>query len=79
MVTADGSVVTNDHVLSGADQAVVGTCDGQMDFASVVDNDPDRERALLKLPSRGPKPCLTFGRTDDLEVGNALTSLGYYH
>lgn len=77
VVTPDGYVVTNSHVLSGADQAVVGTSDGHEEFASVVANDPERDLALLKLPSRGPHPFLGFGRAGDLEVRDVLTILGY--
>ena len=77
VVTADGYVVTNNHVLGGVDQVVVGTSDGQEEFASVVANSPERDLALLKLPSRGPHPFLAFGRSDDLEVGDVLTILGY--
>jgi len=77
VVTADGYVVTNSHVLSGVDQVVVATSDGQEEFASIVANSPERDLALLKLPSRGPHPFLAFGRSDDLEVGDVLTILGY--
>ena len=77
VVTADGYVVTNSHVLLGADQAVVGTSDGHEEFASVVANDPERDLALLKLPSRGPHPFLAFGRPADLAVGEPLVILGY--
>ena len=63
VVTADGYVVTNSHVLGGAEQAVVGTSDGLEEFASVVADDPERDLALLKLPGRGPHPFLAFGRS----------------
>ena len=62
VVTADGYVVTNSHVLGGAEQAVVGTSDGLEEFASVVADDPERDLALLKLPGRGPHPFLAFGQ-----------------
>lgn len=77
LVTADGYVVTNSHVLMGADQAVVGTSEGHEEFASVVADDPERDLALLKLPSRGPHPFLPFGPSADLEVGDVLTILGF--
>ena len=77
VVTADGYVVTNSHVLIGAEQAVVGTSDGRQEFASVVADDPERDLALLKLPGRGPHPYLAFGRSADLEVGEPLVILGY--
>ena len=77
VVTADGYVVTNSHVLDGARQAVVGTHDGEETHATVVADDPDRDLALLKLPGSGPHPFLAFGRSADLQVGEDLVILGY--
>lgn len=77
VVTPDGYVVTNSHVLGGADRAVVGTSEGHEEFASVVTDDPERDLALLKLPSRGPHPFLAFGRARNLKVGDVLTIVGY--
>ena len=77
VVTADGYVVTNSHVLDGARQTVVGTHAGEETHATVVADDPERDLALLKLPGGGPHPFLTFGRSADLQVGEDLVILGY--
>ena len=77
VVTADGYVVTNSHVLGGARHVYVGTHDGQEEYAAVVADDPERDLALLKLPSSGPHPFLAFGRSADLRVGEDLVILGY--
>ena len=76
VVTADGYVVTNSHVLDGARQIVVGTLDGEETDATVVADDPERDLALLKLPG-GPHPFLAFGQSADLQVGEDLVILGY--
>ena len=76
VVTADGYVVTNSHVLNGARQAVVGTYAGEEVHATVVADDPERDLALLKLPG-GPHPFLAFGRSAGLQVGEDLVILGY--
>lgn len=77
VATSDGYVVTNSHVLDGTRQAVIGTHDGHEAHATVVADDPERDLALLKLPSDGPHPFLSFGRSADLQVGEDLVILGY--
>ncbi len=77
VVTADGYVVTNSHVLGRERQAYVGTHDGREEYAPVVADDRERDLALLKLPGAGPHPFLAFGRSADLRVGEDLVILGY--
>ena len=77
VVTSDGYVVTNSHVLGGARLATVGTQDRQEETAQVVADDPELDLALLKLPSGGPHPFLTFGSSADLRLGQDLVILGY--
>ena len=76
VVTADGYVVTNSHVLDGARQVVVGTYDGQEQQATVVAEDLDADLALLKLPGSS-HPFLAFGSSASLELGEDLVILGY--
>ena len=76
VVTADGYVVTNSHLLDGARQAVVGTHDGQEHQATVIADDPEADLALLKLPGSG-HPFLSFGSSAELELGEDLVILGY--
>ena len=77
VVTADGYIVTNSHVLDGERQALVGTRDGGEGYAPVVADDPERDLALLKLPGRGSHPFVAFGRSADLRVGEDIVILGY--
>ena len=62
---------------AAARHVYVGTHDGQEEYAAVVADDPERDLALLKLPSSGPHPFLAFGRSADLRVGEDLVILGY--
>ncbi len=77
MVTADGYVVTNSHVLQGAPRAMVGTHDGREIPAEVVADDPDLDLALLELTRGGPHAFVTFGRSADVELGGEIVILGY--
>ena len=76
VVTADGYVVTNSHVLDTARQAIVGTHDGQEQQAVIVAQDSEADLALLKLPGSG-HPFLPFGNSASLELGEDLVVLGY--
>ena len=76
VVTADGYVVTNSHLLDGARLAVVGTHDGQEQQATVITDDPEADLALLKLPGDG-HPFLSFGSSAEMELGEDLVILGY--
>ena len=76
VVTADGYVVTNSHVLNGTRQAIVGTHNGQEQQATVVADDPEADLALLKLPGSG-HPFVPFGDSSSLGLGEDLVILGY--
>ena len=77
VVTADGYLVTNSHVLNGERQVDVGTHEGAEERATVVADDFDLDIALLKLPTEGPHPFLAFGYSSDLVLGTDLVVLGY--
>ena len=76
-MTADGYVITNSHVLDGAQGAYVGTHYGSEVFAAVVADDSELDLALLKLPNDGPHSFVDFGRSTDLKLGADLIILGY--
>ncbi len=76
VVTMDGYMVTNSHLLGSARHVIVGTHDGQEEHATVIANDPEVDLALLKLPGGG-YPFLPFGSSDELELGEDLVILGY--
>ena len=76
VVTSDGYIVTNSHVLDGAPSARVSTHDGQQVSAPVVADDPDLDLALLKLPGDN-HPYVNFGRSADLAIGEDIVILGY--
>ena len=77
VMTADGYVVTNSHVLGGAQGAHVGTRYGSEEYAPVVADDPELDLALLKLPGGGPYSFVDFGRSANLDLGADLIILGY--
>ncbi|MFN3688782.1 S1C family serine protease [Salinarimonas sp.] len=72
-----GHVVTNNHVVAGADRVSVRLADGEIVSATIVGRAPDTDIAVLRLerPSRLPPP-LPIGSSDDLVVGQATFAIG---
>ncbi|MHB8669336.1 MAG: S1C family serine protease [Acidimicrobiales bacterium] len=71
----DGHVLTNAHVVSGADSITVVLPGGAELAASVVGSDPESDIAVLKIPG-GPYPTATFGTAADLRVGQPAVAIG---
>ena len=80
IISADGYIVTNNHVVAGADVIRV-TLDeaggkGRNLTATLVGTDEDTDLALLKISSKEPLPYLAFGNSDELKVGEWLLAIG---
>jgi len=75
IISADGYVVTNHHVLSDAEEILV-TLNDQREFpATVVGSDKDSDLALLKIDAKG-LPLVRLGKVDDLKVGEWVLAIG---
>ena len=70
-----GYIVTNNHVVEGADEVNVAFADGTIEGASVVGADPNTEIAVIKV-DRNNLPAATFDRGDDLIVGQLAVAIG---
>ncbi|PXW96172.1 serine peptidase DegS [Sphaerotilus hippei] len=75
IVSADGYLLTNNHVVDGAQEIQVVLADGQRSPARVVGTDPDSDLAVLKLDARD-LPAITFGNADALQVGDVVLAIG---
>ena len=75
IISTDGYILTNYHVISGADAIQVGLADGRTAAARVVGVDPDTDLALLKVNLPDLKP-IELGRSDDLRVGDVVLAIG---
>jgi serine protease Do len=71
----DGYIVTNNHVVEGADDVNVAFADGTMEGASVVGADPNTEIAVIRV-DRHNLPAATFDRGDDPIVGQLAVAIG---
>lgn len=77
IVSADGTVITNHHVIKGADEVTVVLADRREFEARIVGSDERTDLAVLKVePKGGPLPALLFGDSDELEVGDLVLAIG---
>jgi serine protease Do len=75
VVSADGYIVTNFHVVREADQIVVHLADQSEHRAKLVGSDPKIDIALLKIEASG-LPALPLGNSDRLQVGEPVMAIG---
>jgi serine protease DegS len=75
IVDAMGTIITNQHVIAGADSIRVQLADGRIAEATVTGQDPDTDIALLDL-SIGDLPIMPLGRSDTLRVGDIVLAIG---
>ena len=77
IVEADGLVVTNNHVVGGADQILVGLADRREYPAKVVFADARSDLALLRIDTKGASlPTIRLGDSDRAEVGDVVLAIG---
>lgn len=77
IVDADGLIVTNNHVIEGADEITVVLTDRREFEAEIVGTDERTDLALLRISNQGHQlPFLSFRDSDELEVGDIVLAIG---
>ena len=76
IVSADGLVVTNNHVIEGADQIQVYLADGSHLPATIVGADTQTDIAVLRINAKHKLPFVTFDDSDAAEVGDWVMAIG---
>jgi Do/DeqQ family serine protease len=76
IVRKEGVIVTNAHVIKGADQITVVTADRREYEAEVLLRDPRTDLAVLRLKADKRFPAVDFGDADELEVGDLVLAVG---
>ena len=75
IVSSEGFLITNNHVIEGADNIEVMLTDGRKAKARLVGTDPESDVAVLKIELE-KLPSITFGSTDNLQVGDVVLAIG---
>ena len=75
IITTDGYIVTNNHVVDGADKITVKTADEKSYTAKLVGVDSETDIAVIKIEAKGLKSA-SFGKSSTLEVGDEIVAIG---
>ena len=76
IVSPDGYILTNHHVVKAADQIEVALADGRTAKAHVVGSDPETDLAVIKIDLPGNLPAITFGHPERAHVGDMVLAIG---
>ena len=75
IVSASGYILTNNHVVEGADEIEVVLNDSRQTIAKVIGTDPDTDLAILKV-DLDRLPVIVLGNSDSLQVGDQVMAIG---
>ena len=76
VVSPEGYIVTNNHVIEEADEITVNFPDGLSLIATLIGTDPKTDIALLKVDPKAPLPFVNFGDSDAIRVGDWVLAIG---
>jgi len=76
IVSTDGYILTNHHVVETADQIEVALADGRTAKAHVIGSDPETDLAVIKIDMTGSIPAITFGHPEQAQVGDLVLAIG---
>jgi serine protease Do len=76
IVSDDGLVITNNHVVEGADEVVVELADGREFEAAEIKTDPESDLAVIRLADARGLPVAKLGDSDKLSIGDWVIAIG---
>ncbi len=76
IIDEQGLILTNHHVIEGAERLTVKLADGRSLRASVVGSDPDTDIALIRVDAPGKLPAAALGDSNQLRVGEWVVAIG---
>jgi len=76
IVSADGFILTNNHVVEAADAMEVALNDGRKFEARLIGRDPETDLAVLKITADAGLPSITFAEGSALQVGDVVLAIG---
>ena len=76
IVSHDGYILTNHHVVEAADQIEVALADGRKAKGRIIGSDPETDLAVIKIDLPGTIPSITFAHADQAQVGDIVLAIG---
>ncbi|MDO5758411.1 MAG: Do family serine endopeptidase [Rhodobacterales bacterium] len=76
IISKDGRIVTNSHVVDGADKVTVKLADGRSFVADVIGSDPMTDIALLQVKTGEDLPAVAFGDSSEMRPGDEVIAVG---
>ena len=76
LVSPEGVIITNHHVISDADEIEVSLSDNRKFKAKVVGSDPETDIAVLKIDAKQLPSPITLGKIDSVHVGDVVMAIG---
>jgi serine protease DegQ len=76
IVSHDGYILTNHHVIEEADQIEVALADGRHAKGHIIGSDPETDLAVIKIDLPGNLPAITFGHAEQARVGDVVLAIG---
>jgi serine protease DegQ len=76
LVSPEGYILTNHHVISDADDIDVALSDGRKVKAQVIGSDPETDIAVLKIEAKKLPPPITLGKVESVHVGDVVLAIG---
>ena len=76
IISHDGYILTNHHVVEAADQIEVALADGRKAKGRIIGSDPETDLAVIKIDLPGTIPAITFGHPDQSQVGDIVLAIG---
>ncbi|MEK6749670.1 MAG: Do family serine endopeptidase [Pseudomonadota bacterium] len=75
IISEQGFIITNNHVIEGADEVQVALRDGRTAEAKIVGTDPESDIGVLRIELKN-LPAITLSKSDDLKVGDVVLAIG---
>jgi serine protease Do len=76
VVDPKGVILTNNHVVDGADEVEIYFKDGKKITSHNIKTDPKTDLAIIRIETKTPLPYLEFGNSDQMEIGDRVLSVG---
>ncbi len=76
IVSHDGYILTNHHVIESADQIEVALADGRSAKGRIIGSDPETDLAVIKIDLGNNLPAITFGHAEQTRVGDIVLAIG---